>query len=158
MTWSVPPPPYPAGESPAQHHAHLHLHGSQHHASGRRLQLQGDRQDGPDGHTCSDQGERSFNLLHLNHRWSVRLYSEIFPACRNRKNIPLFPSSLLLLLLFVFRHTSYQTAALQLMWTPWWRGSCTCLPTRCLTCPITAGCPSSPSWWPRWGPAASSGS
>lgn len=47
----------PAGEGPPQHHAHLHLHGRQRHAAGRRLQLQSHRQDGADGHTCSDPGE-----------------------------------------------------------------------------------------------------
>lgn len=41
--------PASAGEGAAQHHAHLHLHGSKHHAAGRRLQLPGHRQDSADG-------------------------------------------------------------------------------------------------------------
>lgn len=53
----------PPGESPPQHHAHLHLHGSQHHAPGRRLQLQSHRPDGADGDTGSDPGETGDQLL-----------------------------------------------------------------------------------------------
>ena len=52
------PRPFPSsGEGAAQHHAHLHLHGGQHHAPGRLLQLPGHQQDGADGHPRPDQGE-----------------------------------------------------------------------------------------------------
>lgn len=48
---------YSPGKSAAEHHAHLHLHGLQHHASGRRLQLQSHQQDGRDGHPRPHPGQ-----------------------------------------------------------------------------------------------------